>query len=108
MRGTVLFERLSSWGAAAQASVPGVYAWSVTVAPVAWSRGASSFARVVSVFAVAALAAGVVMESQLGWRARVASLWAFVIACALTWSASPTALAPLRIDVPRGVAGMIG
>jgi hypothetical protein len=30
------------------------------------------------------------------------------LACALTWSAAPAALAPLRIDVPRGVAGMIG
>src|SRR5271165_7131310 len=108
MRAAGLFERLSSWGAAAQASVPGAYAWGVTVAPAAWSRGGSSFARAASLVAIAALGAGVVGERRWGWRARIASLWTFILACALTWSAVPLALAPLRMDVPRGVAGMIG
>lgn len=108
MRAAALFERLSFWGAAAQASVPGVYAWGVTVAPAAWSRGASAFPRVASIVALAALAAGVLAERRWGWRARVASLWGFVLACALAWSAVPAALGPLRIDVPRGIAGMVG
>lgn len=108
MRAAGLLERLSSWGAAAQASVPGAYAWGVTVAPAAWSRGASSFARIASLVAIVVLGMGVLGERRWGWRARLASLWGFVLACALTWSAAPAALAPLRIDVPRGMAGMIG
>jgi hypothetical protein len=95
-------------GAAAQASVPGLYAWGVTVAPVAWSRGASAVAKVAAVLALVVLAAGVAAERRWEYRARVATLWGFVLACALAWSAAPAALGPLRIDAPRGLAGMLG
>jgi hypothetical protein len=105
-------DRLSAAGAAAQASVPGLYAWSVTVAPAAWARvPMDETARLVSrgaaVAALAALAIGVVGERFWGGRARVLSLWGFVLASALAWSAARVALAPLRIDAPRGVAGML-
>jgi len=103
-----VLERLSALGAAAQATVPGVYAWGVTVAPAAWAHGSSAVAKVASILALLALAAGVVGEKRWGGTARVASLWGFVLACALAWSATPAAFAPLRIDAPRGVAGMIG
>ena len=103
-----IFQRLSAVGAAAQASVPGVYAWGVTVAPAAWARGASALAKVAAISAIAALLGGVVGERLVGGKVRVVSFWGFVLACALAWSAAPTALAPLRIDAPRGAAGMIG
>lgn len=103
-----VLERLSALGAGAQASVPGVYAWGVTVAPAAWSHGASFVAKVAAGAAIAALATGVAGEARWGTRARLASLWAFVVSSALAWSAAPEALAPLRIDAPRGVAGMLG
>ena len=52
---------------------------------------------------------GVLGERLLGRaRARGVALWAFVLASALAWSAAPAALGPLRIDAPRGMAGMIG
>jgi hypothetical protein len=108
MRPGELFQRLSAMGAAAQASVPGLYAWGVTVAPVAWSRGASAVAKVAAILALLILAAGVAAERRWEHRARVAALWGFVLACALAWSAAPAALAPLRIDAPRGLAGMLG
>jgi hypothetical protein len=108
MRAGAFLERLSSWGAAAQASVPGAYAWGVTVAPAAWARGSSSFARVASVVALAALFAGVFGERRWGWPGRLVALWGFVLGCAVAWSATPQALAPLRVDLPRGIAGMIG
>jgi hypothetical protein len=108
MRVAGVFERLSVMGAAAQASVPGLYAWGVTVAPAAWARGASAVAKVAAVVALLALAAGVFGERRWGGRARFAALWGFVLASALTWSAAPAALGPLRIDAPRGIAGMIG
>ncbi len=94
-------------GAAAQASVPGLYAWGVTVAPVAWSRGASLVSKIAALAALTALAAGVAAERRWS-RARILALWSFVLCCALAWSAAPGALAPLRIDVPRGAAGMLG
>jgi len=108
MRPGELFQRLSAAGAAAQASVPGLYAWGVTVAPVAWSRGASAVAKLAAVLALAALAAGVAAERRWDQKARVVALWGFVLSCALAWSAAPSALAPLRIDAPRGLAGMLG
>jgi hypothetical protein len=108
MRGEGILQRLSAVGAAAQASIPGIYAWGVTVAPAAWSRGAPLVAKIAAVAAVLALAGGVFGERLWGGRARTLSLWGFVLACALAWSAAPGALGPLRIDAPRGAAGMIG
>jgi hypothetical protein len=108
MRGAALLERLSAAGAAAQAAVPGLYAWGLTVAPAAWGRGSSALAKVASIAAVLALGAGVAAGPRGGPGVRVASLWGFVLACALAWSAAPAALAPLRIDAPRGLAGMLG
>lgn len=105
--GSVL-ERLSALGAAAQATVPGVYAWGVTVAPAAWAHGSSAVAKVASILALVALGAGVAGERRWGDAARIASLWGFVLSCALAWSAAPAAFAPMRIDAQRGVAGMIG
>jgi hypothetical protein len=108
MRSEGVFQRLSALGAVAQASVPGVYAWGVTVVPAAWARGAPLVAKVAALAAVAALVGGVLGERVWGAKARALSLWGFVLSCALAWSASPAALGPLRIDAPRGVAGMIG
>jgi hypothetical protein len=65
-------------------------------------------AKVAAVAALAALVGGVLGERVWGAKARVFSLWGFVLSCALAWSASPAALGPLRIDAPRGMAGMIG
>jgi hypothetical protein len=108
MRLAPVFQRLSAMGAVAQASVPGVYAWGVTVAPAAWARGSSSVSKVAAVMALFALAAGLVGERFSPARARLVALWGFVLCSALAWSAAPAALAPLRIDAPRGAAGMIG
>jgi len=103
-----LYERVSDLGSAAQASVPGAYAWAATVAPAAWSRGGGTLAKATAVLALVALAGGWAAERRWGERARIASLWGFVLASATTWSAVPAALAPLRIDAPRGLAGMLG
>lgn len=48
-------ERIASIGASAQAAIPGLYAWAITVAPAAWSRGAPLFAQVSAVIGVIAL-----------------------------------------------------
>ena len=93
--------------ATAQAAVPGVYAWAVTVAPSAWTTGASWLARIMALVAFLALAAGVVAERKWRARARVACVWAFVFACAGTWAAVPRSLSAFRVDAPRGLAGML-
>jgi hypothetical protein len=120
MRAEGLLQRFSAMGAAAQAVVPGLYAWAVTVAPavldVRWDRGAfavwahgtSLVARLAALVAPLWLVGGPFAERHWEARGRVASLWGFVLSCALAWSAAPTAVGPLRIDAPRGVAGMIG
>jgi hypothetical protein len=107
MRAASLFERLSTMGAAAQASVPGVYAWGVTVAPCAWARGASLVGKVAAVVALLMLGAGMLGERRWGGRARAVLLWGFVVASAVVWSAAPAGLNPLRMDAPRGLAGML-
>jgi hypothetical protein len=103
-----LYERVSGLGSVAQASVPGAYAWAATVAPAAWSRGGGAVAKATAALALLALAAGWVGERRWGERARIACLWGFVLSSAITWSFAPAALAPLRIDAPRGLAGMLG
>jgi hypothetical protein len=61
-----------------------------------------------AIAAVLALVGGVLGERVWEGRARIVSLWGFVLSSALAWSAAPAALGPLRIDAPRGIAGMIG
>jgi hypothetical protein len=101
--------RLADVGSVAQASVPGLYAWAVTVAPVAWSRGAPGFARVFAVFGVLALGAAVVLEGTGRLRpARLLSVWGLSLASAIVWAVAPAATVPGKIDVARGISGMLG
>jgi hypothetical protein len=108
MRALRLLDRLGAMGAAAQASIPAVYAWGVTVAPAAWSRGAPLLAKIAALVALAGVAVAVVGERRWGARARIPALWSFVLASAIAWSAAPAALGPLRMDAPRAMAGMLG
>jgi hypothetical protein len=108
VRARSVFGWLSAMGAAAQASVPGVYAWATTVAPAAWSRGSSAPYKVAAITALLALVAGVAGEPRWGERARFASVWAFVLSSAVAWSAAPAAMGSLRVDSLQGLAGMVG
>lgn len=107
-RAASLLVRIGAVGATAQASVPGLYAWGVTVAPVAWSRGAPLLAKVAALAGILALVAGISMERRLGARARYVAVWGLVVTSAIAWILAPAALGPLRLDAPRGVAGMFG
>jgi hypothetical protein len=102
-------ERPQALGALRHASIPGVYAWAVTVAPLLWARGDGALvARGAAGASLVFLLAGAVFEPRLGARMRFACLWAFLIACALAWGASPGSLSPGRFDATREVAGMLG
>ncbi len=58
----VVFAKMASIGASAQAAIPGLYAWAITVAPAAWSRGAPMLAKVASIVGVVALVTAPLVE----------------------------------------------
>ncbi len=124
-----LLERVAGIGVSAQAAVPGLYAWAVTVAPAAWSRGAPLLAQIASVVGVIALVTAPLVEGRAGrpepgearsrsllafrsWSARtwarVWSVWGFVLSSALVWLLVPSALSSARMDAVRGALGMVG
>ncbi|MDF2693362.1 MAG: hypothetical protein K0S65_1745 [Labilithrix sp.] len=57
-----LLERIASVGASAQAAIPGLYAWAITVAPAAWSRGAPLLAKIAAIVGVLALVTAPLVE----------------------------------------------
>ena len=103
-----LLARVSELGTAAQASIPGLYAWAVTVAPAAFGKAGNAFAKVLAVLAVVALCAGLALERRHPRAARASSVWGFSIASALVWAVAPASLTPIHLEVTRGLAGMLG
>lgn len=102
-----LLARISMLGPAAQASVPGLYAWALTVAPAAWSRGATWQPKATALLGLLSLLGSVAVERR--WAAaRYVGVWGLVLSGSLTWMLAPAALSPLHFDVARGVAGMLG
>lgn len=89
-------------------AIAGTYAWAVTVAPVAGYHGAPVAAEVTAGVALASLLAGAAAERWWKGRARLASLATFTSACIATWLIAPAGLRPVAIDVPLGLAGMLG
>lgn len=101
--------RLSEMGASAQAAIPGLYAWAITVAPAAWGRGGPRIAKVASIFAVIALTTAPILEARgRAMWGRIWSVWGFVLPCAVVWALSPSALSSARFDSVRGVLGTVG
>ncbi len=100
-------------GAMGQAAVTGGYAWAVSVAPSAWARGGSIGPKLAAIVALSSLVGGVVLERlsppEAGSaRVRPIILWTFVLACAVTWLATPETLTPTRMTVARGLASVLG
>lgn len=102
------FARVSDLGVAAQAAIPGFYAWSVTVAPAAWARGAPMAAKVGALLGAGCLGAAIALERRHATWSRAVSVWGLVLTSALVWALVPGALSPARLEASRGVAGMIG
>jgi hypothetical protein len=101
--------RVADLGSTAQASVPGIYAWSVSVAPVAFAHGAPGIAQMAALCGVASLAGAPILESKRPRAARMVSVWGLVFTSLFVWIAVPSSsLSPLRFDVVRGLAGMLG
>lgn len=104
MRGVRTLARLAT---AAPASIPGAYAWAVTVAPVVWGRPGAS--RVVQVAALAGpvfLGAGAGLERRFGSRTRSPCLWGFTMVCALAW-VSAAGLGDPLLDATHTLVGVL-
>jgi len=100
--------RLFELGSVAQACVPGAYAWFVTVAPAAWSRGAPWLAKWVALLGLALLLVPALLEPRWPKGARLVSVWGLAMASVVVWALCGAALSALRFDVARGITGMIG
>ncbi|WP_394824373.1 hypothetical protein [Pendulispora albinea] len=100
--------RLFELGSVAQASVPGAYAWFVTVVPTAWSRGAPWSAKLFAVIGVAHVIGAALLEPRWPKGARIASVWGLATTSVIVWALCPSALASTRFDTARGITGMIG
>ncbi len=87
--------------------MPGLYAWTVTVAPLAWAHDAPAVARLAALVAPTILVAGVASDRS-ATRTRAVWLWGFVAACGVAWGLAPGALAPRHLDPWRGMAGALG
>jgi hypothetical protein len=112
-----LADRFRGLGPAAQACVPGVYAWAVTVAPLAFSRGAIVPAQLAAVFALVALFGAALLERRAATSKDAAprsgttfqglSVWGFAgMSTIVLCLATPRALH--SFDAARGVAGVVG
>jgi hypothetical protein len=102
------WDRIADLGSAAQASIPGVYAWAVTVAPVAWSRGAPWLAKGAAIAGLVALSVAVLVERRSATWSRVVSVWGLVSTSGCVWALAPGASSPPRLDPIRAVLGMLG
>lgn len=103
-----LLARVSELGASAQASIPGLYAWGVTVASCAWSKGAPWQTRVVALGGPLVLLASVFVDKDRPAVARHLAVWGLVLSSLLVWALVPAAMGPSRFDTTRGVLGMLG
>jgi hypothetical protein len=100
-------DKLTSLGAAAQASVPGLCAWAITVAPYAWAKNAPAGSKAAAIGGLAALATGALGERR--WvGARLGSLWGFVVGSAVVWALAPPGADPVRFDSLWALSGFLG
>jgi hypothetical protein len=126
-----ILSRFADLGASAQAAIPGLYAWAITVAPAAWSRGSPIVAKAAALLGVLALLTAPLVEgrgeaarargaeaslsrasssgprSAVTW-ARAWSIWGLVLSSAIVWALSPAALSSARMDGVRGALGLVG
>ncbi len=99
---------LSSLGAVAQSVIPALYAWGVTVAPVAWARGGGVPARICSIAALAVMGAAIAVEPKRPSLSRPLLVWGFTVCSLLTWVLAPAGLSVAKLDATRGFLGAAG
>lgn len=101
-------ERLASLGPSAQAAIPGIYAWAVTVASCAFARDVPWQTRLLTFLGPLALGAAIAIDRDRPQVARQVALWGLLASSVLVWALVPAAVGPSRFDAARGVMGMLG
>ncbi len=100
--------RVADLGASAQAAIPAFYAWGVTVAPAAWGKGVSPFAKGFAILGVVLVGAATLVERDRPRLARPLSVWGLAVTSVIVWLlAGPTSVAG-RGDVLIGLLGALG
>lgn len=89
-----------------QLVVPGLYAWSLTVAPLAWRPGATLVTRAAVGLGLAALVASLVIGGERSDLSRRTALFGLTLASALAFVSAGPSSAPR--DPVTGVLGMVG
>ena len=105
IRRNVVISRLSELGASAQAAIPGLYAWAITVAPAAWSRGAPLIAKIAAVIGVIALTTAPLVEGAGLRRPDPAPSAPPDPAAAAQPSLPPSQQEPKGLSLPRSWTG---
>jgi len=91
-----------------QVLVPGIYAWAITVVPVASDRLARPTAGVTAMLAFVALVVGTFVVKQRPRLGHALGIWSFVALCLASWLQNLDALQVERLDPIRAAAGTIG
>lgn len=105
---TSLVSRISELGASAQASIPGLYAWGVTVATCAFVKGVPWQTKLLALLGPLALGASVLVDKDRPAVARNVSVFGLVVSSLVVWALVPEHAGPAHLDTTRGVLGMIG
>ena len=95
-------------GSTAQAAVPGLYAWFVTVLPCTVGRGNHWAGKTAAIIGVATLAVAIYLEPQRPKIARGVSVWGLTLSSILVWTLSSSQLAPQHFPTARALSGMMG
>jgi hypothetical protein len=96
-------------GATAQATVPGFYAWAVTVAPAAFGKGSPAVAEAAAAIGLALVFLAPICERRWASVGRVMSIWGLVTTSLLVWVLAPGhAEGSGHSDTLRSIAGMFG
>jgi hypothetical protein len=96
-------------GATAQATVPGFYAWAVTVAPAAFAKGSAGVAMVAAALGLLLVLVAPLFERRWVSLGRVMSIWGLILTSLFVWVLAPAHTEALgRSDMVRGIAGMFG
>jgi hypothetical protein len=94
--------------ARANTLLPGLYAWTLTVAVPAHSRGAPAAARLAAWVAPCALVAGVALAPRWPKLGRTFGITVFVGLCLLTWIVVGSAVGSERLDLIEAGLGGVG
>ncbi len=100
-----VMERIGTVG---QVLVPGMYAWTVTVVPIASSPTAPQIARLFAFLAIVAATVGAFAAKDQPNLGHAIGIGAFLALSLTVWVLNPHALGVGRLDPIRAIAGSLG